>query len=231
MSWLSSWMRDVIMIVLLATFVDMILPSRSMERYVKLVLSLLILFALLHPIIALLTDQPAAKLSQAMSFLEQGGTDDSGLKRILAEADQLRSQQQSQSLQFAAEEVAKQMSQQIREATGEQVKEIKVSLGLQESKDTPYISQVNVILNEAVTASDTDAIQTESGKTEAAIHIAPVEPVNINVSLEDAQEVGSPAEPTMTEDADTEKVKQLLLTHWGLTNEQIKVLRAYDESA
>ena len=117
MSWLSSWMRDVIMIVLLATFVDMILPSRSMERYVKLVLSLLILFALLHPIIALLTDQPAARLSQAMSFLEQGGADDSDLQRILAEADQMKEQQQSQSLQLAAEEVAKQMSQQIRETT------------------------------------------------------------------------------------------------------------------
>lgn len=50
MGWLSNWLQELIMIVLLATFVDMLLPNRSMERYVKLVLSLLILLTLLSPI-------------------------------------------------------------------------------------------------------------------------------------------------------------------------------------
>lgn len=49
MGWLSNWLQELIMIVLLATFVEMLLPNRSMERYVKLVLSLLILLTLLSP--------------------------------------------------------------------------------------------------------------------------------------------------------------------------------------
>jgi len=225
MSWLSSWMRDVIMIVLLATFVDMILPSRSMERYIKLVLSLLILFALLHPIIALLTEQPAAKLTQAMSFLEQGRTDDSELKRILAEADQLRGLQTSQSLQLAADEIAKQMNQQIREATGQPAREIKVSLGVQEADDTPAISQVHVILNDAIPAAAEDELYQQE-EEEAAIHIAPVDPVSINVILEDVQEVAASAEPVITEDADTERIKQLLGTQWGLRQDRIEVFKS-----
>ncbi|WP_458460738.1 stage III sporulation protein AF, partial [Paenibacillus sp.] len=58
MGWLSNWLQELIMIVLLATFVDMLLPNRSMERYVKLVLSLLILLTLLSPITKLLRSDP-----------------------------------------------------------------------------------------------------------------------------------------------------------------------------
>ncbi len=58
MGWLSNWLQELIMIVLLATFVDMLLPNRSMERYVKLVLSLLILLTLLSPITKLCGSDP-----------------------------------------------------------------------------------------------------------------------------------------------------------------------------
>lgn len=58
MTWLGGWLKELVLIVLLASFVDMILPSRSMERYVKLVLSLLILLTLLSPVVRLLSSSP-----------------------------------------------------------------------------------------------------------------------------------------------------------------------------
>ena len=43
MDWLGGWLKSVIMVVLFATFVDLILPGKALERYARLVLSLLIL--------------------------------------------------------------------------------------------------------------------------------------------------------------------------------------------
>ncbi|PQP87808.1 stage III sporulation protein AF, partial [Paenibacillus sp. AR247] len=71
MEWLGNWLKEVIMVVLLATFVDMLLPSRSMERYVKLVLSLLVLVTLLNPLIRIVTDDPLDKLSAAISKMDR----------------------------------------------------------------------------------------------------------------------------------------------------------------
>ncbi|WP_267907848.1 stage III sporulation protein AF [Paenibacillus sp. JZ16] len=58
MDWLGGWLKSVIMVVLFAAFVDLILPGKALERYARLVLSLLILLTLLSPIIALITDPP-----------------------------------------------------------------------------------------------------------------------------------------------------------------------------
>lgn len=41
MGWLSDWLKSIIMVILLATFVDILLPNQTMQRYVKTVISLL----------------------------------------------------------------------------------------------------------------------------------------------------------------------------------------------
>ena len=50
MEWLSQWLERIIILVLLATFLDMLLPNTPLQRYVKLVMGLLILLAIITPI-------------------------------------------------------------------------------------------------------------------------------------------------------------------------------------
>lgn len=47
---LGDWLKQIIMVILLATFIDMFMPNRSMQRYVKLVVSLFILLTMLSPV-------------------------------------------------------------------------------------------------------------------------------------------------------------------------------------
>ncbi|HHX95910.1 MAG TPA: stage III sporulation protein AF [Clostridia bacterium] len=51
MAFLTELVRNLILIVLLTTFLEMIMPSDKMQRFVKVVLSLFILFTLLNPLI------------------------------------------------------------------------------------------------------------------------------------------------------------------------------------
>lgn len=73
MSWLGDWLREIILVVLLASFVELLLPSKSMERYARLVLSLLILLTMLSPIVSLLKGDAIAELSIAMGRQEKEG--------------------------------------------------------------------------------------------------------------------------------------------------------------
>lgn len=51
---LTEMVRNIVGIVLITTFLDMILPSSNMQRFVKVVMGLFILISLLNPILNLL---------------------------------------------------------------------------------------------------------------------------------------------------------------------------------
>ncbi|WP_433948801.1 stage III sporulation protein AF [Paenibacillus taichungensis] len=133
------------MIVLLATFVDMLLPNRSMERYVKLVLSLLILLTLLSPITKLLKSDPVGELKRAMTAMDSPSDGNATLEQILAQGRRLQSNEQEQSLQWTAKELANVMKGQIEETTGERVQSVEVKLAMDTSKlETDLASSVEL---------------------------------------------------------------------------------------
>ena len=49
--WLESWLREIVLVVLFAVVTDMLLPNNTMQRYIKVVVSLFILLTILNPII------------------------------------------------------------------------------------------------------------------------------------------------------------------------------------
>lgn len=63
MTWLGDWLRELILVVLMAAFVEMLLPGKSMERYARLVLSLLVLLTMLSPVVSLLKGMPPKSLA------------------------------------------------------------------------------------------------------------------------------------------------------------------------
>ncbi|CAI6062722.1 hypothetical protein PAECIP112173_01855 [Paenibacillus sp. JJ-100] len=169
MGWLSNWLQDLIMIVLLATFVDMLLPNRSMERYVKLVLSLLILLTLLSPITKLLRSDPVGELKRAMTAME-APQDEQTLEKILAQGKRMQASEQKESLKWTAKELANAMKGQIEETTGVKVQSVDVQLVMKKqeldtevaaSTELPVIQQVIVQLAPEATGSTPDSERAE----------------------------------------------------------------------
>ncbi|MDR0267048.1 stage III sporulation protein AF [Paenibacillus sp.] len=237
MTWLSSWLKEVIMVVLLAAFVDLILPSKSMERYVKLVLSLLILLTLLSPLVKLITEAADVKLAGAFNRINQqtaaGGTN---LQQIMEQANEMKSRQQNQSLEWAAQEIAAQMKEQILKA-GRHAAEVKVVLGMQEGRDgvsgtNPYIKSVTVTLQpEEETATEKN--KTDGANSSGDINIEPVTPVQVEVQADGNREnpansdgtsekvSGTPEQDNSGEHAET--IKKLLENNWGIEPETIVI--------
>ncbi|MHA0855568.1 stage III sporulation protein AF [Paenibacillus sp. CMAA1364] len=241
MTWLNEWMREVIMIVLLATFVDLILPSRSMERYVKLVLSLLILLTLMQPIIRLLTDSPEAKLSAAFVNQEMSATHftngkETTLQQIMSEAEKIKSQQQTQSLQWTGEEIARQMKQQIEQKTGKQVQEVMVFMSLtplekEERAVSPWISSVDVVMQQPTERSEGSSVQDAPN----SMSVTPIDPIKVEIDVgtvdigtvpldQNGPQNNPPEEATIQQIQGAEDIQKLLSNEWNLKAEQIRVL-------
>ena len=55
MTALGEWLKQLVIIVLLAAFADLLLPTRAMEKYVRMVMGLAIVAAMLQPIVPLLS--------------------------------------------------------------------------------------------------------------------------------------------------------------------------------
>lgn len=199
MSWLGEWLKELILVVLIAVFIDLLLPNRAMERYVKFVVSLLILLTMLSPVMRLFSGDASKQLEAAFSRsigdLSSDETRNS-TEIILKQGEELRKKRESEALEWAGEEAARQMKEQIVRETGQPVQRVSVKMVASpvksssgekiEGKPTeeikPTISAVEVVLAEA--KSEKQQVNPENGASEqgAEISIAPIEKIDIRVN-------------------------------------------------
>lgn len=234
MEWLSGWLKSVIMVVMFAAFIDLILPSKTMQRYVRLVLSMLIMLALLSPIISLLTESPEKQLALELEQIESSKDipKEAELEYILAQAEQLKNVQQQQSLQWAGEEIARQMKDQITTETGEAVEEVEVVLtaSREGSADSAVITSVEVRLKGADHGEAEEKIAEE--KPEG---VEPVDAVRIDVKLDyNGSDQHKTRDEALEVDAEMEartaSVRELLQKRWDLKTDQISIYSSESEA-
>ena len=48
-----SWIKDLVIIFIIITLVDLVMPKGSMHRYIRFVIGLLIIFAVINPFVNL----------------------------------------------------------------------------------------------------------------------------------------------------------------------------------
>jgi stage III sporulation protein AF len=83
MDFLSSWVTNIIIFVLLATVIDMLLPNSAMKKYAKMVISLLLIMVILSPILTLFqTDFDQLLVEATDSFQGEVGDQTENLTEI-----------------------------------------------------------------------------------------------------------------------------------------------------
>lgn len=53
MSWLTDWLQTIVVFILFATIIELLLPNSNMQRYVKMIVSMLLLMLILQPLMAI----------------------------------------------------------------------------------------------------------------------------------------------------------------------------------
>nr|WP_217484761.1 stage III sporulation protein AF [Paenibacillus polymyxa] len=244
---MGGWLKELVLIVLLASFVDMILPSRSMERYVKLVLSLLVLLTLLSPIVRLLSSSPSEVLGRALDLQRQAetGNREPTLEEILAKGNKLKQQQEQSSMQWAGKEVAKEMKGQLEQYTGLAIQSVQVTLAQIQQKESGLeagtgVQSVVVKLAEQKAEKEKNT----KGTDIKPVVVEPVAEKTVNIRVEPTQSKPSnhnegTREDDRSPDETTENGKYadqkafglitgILREKWGIDSTHVQVINSQD---
>ncbi|HZG85119.1 stage III sporulation protein AF [Paenibacillus sp.] len=240
---LAGWLKQIILVVLLATFIDLLLPNRTMQRYVKLVVSLFILMTILSPVLQLLGSNANVRMLAASveGWSIDGstrppsgsgggpaaGTSIPALGEVLAEGEALEQRRNAQSLELLAARLESMVADHVREQHGYDAS-AKAALEL-DRDGMPVLRSIRIRLGAALPeagGAENAGAEAEDGRI-AEVRIEPVEiePVRIEpiAPSEPAQPAASPRSATAAESAPgaaTDKTRREIAASvakaWGL---------------
>lgn len=220
-AWLSGWLRDIVLIILIATFVDLLIPNNSLGRYVKVVVSLIILLTILTPVISFLKED--RKVNQALE--QASGTKDGSqeLSLILANGAKLKSDNDHSSTLLAEQQVGKMMKANLESTLPLQVQEVLVSITEEEGVN-PSIQHIQVVLR----LKDNSETDDEVSSTDWEQSVDHVSPVSVKVRLDDMAEEKGTANKDQVERSPSQlklekQVIDQLMEQWGLAGNRIQV--------
>lgn len=199
---LSDIVKNVAIIILLTTFLDMLLPNTSMQRFIKVVMGLFVLLAIITPILDLFQadyDLTAWQLSSLPEYK---------VETVLAQGEKIVKLQGDQALEEYTNRLERQIEALVKLVPGVGVVSCKVI--------AEPIKKVGAIAKiEKAIVWVTPAEQIDSGK-----EVEPVDPVRIQIgTLNDST-------PTMDKfnQVVEEKIVNIIANYYNLQKEDIEII-------
>lgn len=210
MEFIGGWLKQIILLVLVATFFDLLLPNHSMERYVKLVMGLLIILAILQPIFSLLD-----KDGNLLSFTPWNSLDPEGnvaaLSTIRREGEALQRTQDRLILDQVQKKMSETVKQDVEKKFDVTVKKSEVFVSEDGVRESPAIQRIQLVISP----------RRDKGEGGDVVPVQPVEPVVIGSNRSSSLERDSPSPPTRNKVAS--RVANYLQQRWELSTEQVHV--------
>lgn len=212
--YLTDWLKKLIMLVLLATFADMLLPNSKMQQYAKMVIGLFIILTMLAPVFMLFkVDNLTEKISLNSLGLDSMHSS-SSYSHLLKDGERLRKEQYEQILATLSEQFGDELSQQIEETYAIK-NNVEVVLSLS-NENEPQIDKILVYLIGRVHKKDNKDNHLNHDSV-----VKPVAPVEIHVDTRSSNEVVPASNQNL--EGEIESVKDYILTSYGLHQEQVEI--------
>lgn len=230
LAWLNEWLRSIIIIILLAAFVDLILPNRSMQRYVKVVVSLFVLMTILTPIVQMLvSDFNWEKFEFPNNPIDSIVASVAPLEQIEREGELIRTKHKQNALDIVTDQVEQMIAEQITELAGWPPQNVKAMIEQNEAGEAA-IQQVVIELTKVPLDQSAPSSRNKSALIESveAVQIDSVSAIELESEQTDNNRSTDEEEavPVM-ERADMTKLEQEMIyalqREWGLAAKQIRI--------
>ena len=198
MSFLAGWITNIIVFVLLATVIDMLLPSSALQKYAKMVIGLLLIAIILTPILGLFHTDFDKVLTAVTSEFENKNKKDLGNLTEMKKKE-IQATQGAYILEQMAVDLQTEVEEELMEEYKVKISSIDVGVTNEESPSLEELQQINISLEEAEKEDSTSAIET-------------VAKVDINTRGK-----------TSSIDVNLEAVKKFLATSWSVDEEIIEI--------
>ncbi len=243
MDWIGGWLKQIVLIILFAAFIDLILPNQSMQRYVRVVISLVILLAILEPIMTLMQGSSLLNQGRLSAFLsapvETGPNAERpmpSLAEIMKNAEALKQRNQAEWKDLVESKLSEMIRDRLDQEGFRTVKQVQVKVN-DGGGEKPQIEKVRVVLANA----DSESADSRSGKNQPTmapiqpLDVEPVRPVQVHIDLhspaardsEAVEALPAAASPVPNSSGDGSGVKAQVIRRitedWGLRPEQVAV--------
>ncbi|KHF39546.1 stage III sporulation protein AF [Halalkalibacter okhensis] len=213
MGFLTEWLTNIILLILLATILELMLPNSNMQKYVKMVVGLLLLVVMLQPLLNIFTEDVDEWLFSLSNEVEQ-------TERSINETINLQKRDIESGVRaYTLEQVAVQLERQVAGALKDQhslaIKSVKIDLDgdLNPTVDEEQIvEQINAIHVYVQTSSSPETEEEQEESRE----ILPVQVVQI-----DTARSGSTDEEIEETNHDLEPVQTFLSENWQIPKDKI----------
>jgi stage III sporulation protein AF len=203
-AWLSGWLKDIVLILLFATFVDLLIPNNSFQRYVKVVVSLIILLTILSPVISLLKAE--SDVRRAISFAE--GSADSGippLASILEKGGRLKEDVDAQSAELVRTELEEMIRNKLVAQYPVDQADVHVALAVDSKTGQAHIARIRLILtdklqNPASGNQRQSSLHTQSEKI-MPVHVEKIEQVHVVTDQKSKADDAAQSEKSTSQDS------------------------------
>ncbi|MBE4910455.1 stage III sporulation protein AF [Bacillus luteolus] len=199
MEFLADWITNIILFILLATVVEMLLPNSSMQKYVKMVVGLLLIVIILTPLFQLLTQD----FEQTFASLRVSPQNNE--KNIENLIEIKKKEIQASNRAYILEEMAVQMKTEVEE---EMVQEY----GLTVEKVLLFPKEESIEITSPDDLSSIEVVLSKLDKDPNAVAV--VKPVIIDTSKQTQIETNQPI---------VKEIASYLASIWGSNPEQIVV--------
>jgi stage III sporulation protein AF len=225
---LAGWLRQIIAVVLLASLVDLLLPNRTMQRYVRLVAGLFILLTVAGPILQWVKGDFSSQLTAGMQAVEQVPEGAAGQLAIIEkEGDRLRNRQDIQAADLVSARLAAAIQNEVELSENRKVRKVDVET-TRTAGGAWTVDKVTVLLEAEQQNSQ------PAGDSSAIDEVHPIEEVNIDVTVETwpgdtpGQVDGVTQDPAETS-ADRPiqlRVSALIASRFGIAADHVEVQQA-----
>ncbi|HYK72033.1 MAG TPA: stage III sporulation protein AF [Pseudoneobacillus sp.] len=199
MQFLTEWVTNIILFILLATVIDMLLPNSSFQKYTKIVTGLLLIAIILTPVLKLISKDFESALASIPIFEDSKEKNMENL--IELKKKEIQASQRAYILETMAVQLKKDTEEELMEQYGLEIANI--DLMVDEKSNQTFPENLQKVI-----------VQLKPSENEAKV-VEVVQTVEINT--------GTPP-PSKRLTAQSEEITSLLAEKWNVTENSIEVL-------
>ncbi|KMM37874.1 stage III sporulation protein AF [Guptibacillus hwajinpoensis] len=195
---LTGWVTNIIVLILLATVLELLLPNSSMQRYVKMVIGLMLMAVILSPVLTIFSKDFNTMLRSATL------NDFDRSTQLENTIESKKSEIQASNAAYIEEQMAVQLKSQVEKELRERfnLQISNIALHLTEEEGEKNIDQIAVMVEEA--ARDQS--------------VSEIEAVSVSFQIEENE-----LEDFDSTDSTSKKVAYFLADEWALYPKQVGV--------
>lgn len=209
-AFLSSWVKNLCLAVIIISILEMLLPNNKTKKYIKTVMGLYILFSILSPFIEN-SNNIKFNIMDVDSFIENSNNVYNSEKVDQSSMD-LRLNQ------MYKEELEKDITNKIKEK-GYEVEKCKVEAEVSQNENDSGIRKITIKIKQKIEKSEEEK-QKQSIEEKLLTEIQKIQKVDIKISEKEQEEENQESNITKT---DIEIIKKFLIQEYEVNEKCLKI--------